>query len=109
MAGVHDVRPSGRVRAQPPLGAGGGFLRSLALVAVIAGGAVGCGDGGVDAPDENEPGLANPASEFCVEQGGEVEIVDEGDGQVGYCVLPDGRRIEEWEFYRAETGLTTEP
>ena len=77
----------------------------LALAVTIAG----CGSGDDDEPDVTTPGLANPASEYCVEQGGEVEIVDEADGQVGYCVLPDGRRIEEWEFYRAETGATTVP
>ena len=46
--------------------------------------------------------LANPASVFCIEQGGTLEIVDEADGQVGYCTLPDGTRVEEWEYYRAE-------
>ena len=59
-----------------------------------------------DAPG---PGLANPASVYCVEQGGEVDIVDESDGQVGYCVLPDGRRIEEWEFYRFQTASDEPP
>lgn len=49
------------------------------------------------------PELANPASAYCVEQGGEVDIVDEAGGQVGYCELPDGRRIEEWEHYRSRT------
>lgn len=68
----------------------------------------GCG-GGDDGPDETTPGLANPASEFCFDQGGQVEIVDEAGGQVGYCLLPDGRRIDEWEFYRAETAPTSEP
>jgi uncharacterized protein len=55
--------------------------------------------------------LANPASVFCVDQGGTVEIVDEADGQVGYCNLPDGTRIDEWEYFRAESGdtATTEP
>lgn len=52
--------------------------------------------------------MANPASVYCVEQGGQVDIVDEGGGQVGYCELPDGRRIEEWEYYRSQTS-TTEP
>ncbi len=61
-----------------------------------------------EAPDVTAPELANPASEYCVEQGGEVDIVDEVDGQVGYCELPDGRRIEEWELYRSQT-TTTEP
>lgn len=46
-------------------------------------------------------GLANPASEYCVAQGGEVEIRDGADGQVGYCHLPDGTVVEEWEFFRA--------
>lgn len=71
-----------------------GFLL-LALVLV------GCGG---DDPDNEE---ANPASEFCVSQGGEVDIVDEEDGQVGICVLPDGTRIDEWEFFRENS--TTEP
>ena len=38
--------------------------------------------------DDGDLEVANPASVFCVEQGGEVEIVDEEDGQVGYCLLP---------------------
>ncbi len=54
-------------------------------------------------------GIANPASEFCVQRGGTVEIVDEAGGQVGYCNLPDGRRVEEWEYFRSETGSTLEP
>jgi len=66
---------------------------------------VGCG-GGTDTPATTEPGLANPASVYCVEQGGQVDIVDEALGQVGYCVLPDGRRVEEWEFYRTQTRPT---
>ena len=77
--------------------------RLLPLVAVLVLAVVACGD---DDGDDESPGLANPASVYCVEQGGEVEIVDEADGQVGYCNLPDGRRIEEWEFYEAQTGGT---
>ncbi len=72
-----------------------------------------CGDDDDPAPDGTTPGtdvgLANPASVYCVEQGGTVEIVDEDGGQVGYCNLPDGTRVEEWEYFRAETGSTIEP
>jgi putative hemolysin len=50
--------------------------------------------------------LANPASEYCVERGGQVDIVDEAGGQVGYCELPDGRRVEEWAYYRSQTTTT---
>jgi uncharacterized protein len=52
-------------------------------------------------------GLANPASVFCIDQGGTVEIVDEEDGQVGYCNLPDGTRIEEWEYFRSQSPTAT--
>lgn len=45
--------------------------------------------------------IANPASVYCVQQGGKVEIVRTDKGDVGWCVLPDGRRIEEWAFFRA--------
>ncbi|MGZ4763867.1 MAG: DUF333 domain-containing protein, partial [Ilumatobacteraceae bacterium] len=47
--------------------------------------------------------------EFCVKQGGKVEIVDAATGQVGYCNLPDGTRVEEWAYFRAQTGTTTVP
>lgn len=48
-------------------------------------------------------GLANPASVYCADQGGNVVIRDTAEGQVGYCHLPDGRVVEEWEFYRGES------
>jgi putative hemolysin len=70
----------------------------LAAVALMAG----CKD------DDEDPQLANPASVFCVEQGGVVEIVDEDGGQVGYCILPDGTRVEEWQYFR-EYSPTTAP
>jgi hypothetical protein len=46
-------------------------------------------------------GLANPASVFCIEQGGRLEIRNTPAGQVGFCVFPDGREVEEWAFWRA--------
>ena len=45
-------------------------------------------------------GLANPASENCVNNGGRLELRNESNGQVGYCHLPDGQVIEEWKFFR---------
>lgn len=44
--------------------------------------------------------LANPASTFCVEQGGTLSIRDEEGGQVGYCTLKDGTVVDEWEYFR---------
>ena len=89
------------------------ILCSLAALTLL-GGLTACGSDDADPADTTAPadtatGLANPASVFCVDQGGAVDIVDEADGQVGYCVLPDGTRVDEWEYYRAESGVTTEP
>jgi putative hemolysin len=57
-----------------------------------------------EAPMGGGSQVANPASEYCIAQGGELEIVDEANGQVGYCNLPDGTRIEEWEFFNQANG-----
>lgn len=53
-------------------------------------------------------GIANPASSYCIEQGGSLEIENQDDGQVGYCTLPSGERIEEWQLYR-QSQQTDEP
>ena len=45
-------------------------------------------------------GLANPASQYCIDQGGQHSIVNEQQGQVGYCLLENGEKVEEWSFYR---------
>lgn len=50
--------------------------------------------------DTGGAGLANPASVYCEQQGGELEIQETAAGQVGYCVFDDGRICEEWAFYR---------
>lgn len=51
-----------------------------------------------------DPGLAaaiaNPASEHCIKQGGEFEIVRDVSGDKGICHLPDGTAIEEWALLR---------
>ena len=86
-----------------------GFTMAVALLAAC---------GGDDAPTTTDaplttdaPGgaqIGNPASQYCVDQGGTLELVDETAGQVGYCNLPDGTRIEEWEYFRAsQTPSTT--
>jgi len=48
--------------------------------------------------------LANPASVFCVESGGRSEIRNGPRGQYGVCILPDGRTVEEWAYYRRNHG-----
>jgi putative hemolysin len=43
-------------------------------------------------------GTANPASAYCIDQGGKLEIRTESNGQVGYCHLKNGQVVEEWEL-----------
>ncbi|OTG82451.1 DUF333 domain-containing protein [Acinetobacter sp. ANC 4648] len=46
-------------------------------------------------------GMANPASQYCIEQGGKLEIrTDANGGQAGYCRLANGQVVEEWAFFR---------
>jgi putative hemolysin len=48
-------------------------------------------------------GLANPASVFCGDKGGRVNITtDSSGGQVGICVFADGSQCEEWAFYQGK-------
>jgi putative hemolysin len=47
--------------------------------------------------------IANPASEYCVEQGGNVDIrKDDEGGEAGYCQFDDGSECEEWAFFRGD-------
>jgi Tol biopolymer transport system component/putative hemolysin len=48
-------------------------------------------------------GIANPASENCVAQGGKVTIQARGDGgEYGICLFEDNRQCEEWALLRGE-------
>jgi putative hemolysin len=46
--------------------------------------------------------MANPASVYCEEHNGTLQIIDESDGQRGICILSDGTRCEEWAYFRGE-------
>ncbi|MBX3004684.1 MAG: DUF333 domain-containing protein [Anaerolineales bacterium] len=49
----------------------------------------------------SQVGLANPASQYCIEQGGRLEIRKDADGnEYGVCLLPDGSECEEWALFR---------
>ncbi len=47
--------------------------------------------------------LANPASVYCEEHGGKLELKqDASGGVVGMCRFPDKSECEEWAFMRGE-------
>ncbi len=51
---------------------------------------------------EHAISMANPASVFCEQQGGKSVIRKDKDGnEYGICVLPNGKEVDEWEYYRA--------
>jgi putative hemolysin len=51
-------------------------------------------------PDANMP---NPASVYCEEHGGKVELRQDASGGVaGICVFPDGSECDEWAYFRGE-------
>ncbi|MFA6215502.1 MAG: DUF333 domain-containing protein [Patescibacteria group bacterium] len=48
-------------------------------------------------------GLANPASVYCKDHGGNSQIVTADDGsQSGVCVFADGSKCDEWAYFRGE-------
>lgn len=55
------------------------------------------------AESNNPIGMANPASKYCVSQGGKLEIKRAADGsEYGVCHLPNGTAIEEWALFRRD-------
>lgn len=75
-------------------------LGAAALIIVML---AGCApkDGAPVAAPTHSVGMPNPASRYCVEQGGRIELREGQGGQSGYCHLPDGRVVEEWALFRA--------
>lgn len=62
----------------------------------------------ISANEEPIAWIANPASEFCVAQGGElIPMEDEKWNQYAMCRLADGSEIEEWEYFRANADTTS--
>jgi putative hemolysin len=51
---------------------------------------------------DSEVQIANPASTFCIESGGTLEIVETPESQMGNCTLPNGTVCEEWALFRGE-------
>ncbi len=58
---------------------------------------------GAAAQTQTAPGLANPASVNCTQQGGTLAIERRPDGgQFGVCVFVDNYQCEEWALLRGE-------
>jgi putative hemolysin len=51
-----------------------------------------------------EIGAPNPAAQFCEQEGGRYRTVEEAGGARGICVLPDGREVDAWAYFREQHG-----
>ena len=48
-----------------------------------------------------QAGIANPASVYCEENNGTLEIrTDAKGGQYGICILTNGTECDEWKYFR---------
>lgn len=46
--------------------------------------------------------MANPASIYCLDNGGSLETRENKNGQYGVCLFEDNRQCEERAFYRGD-------
>ena len=52
---------------------------------------------------EGDSKIANPASQYCIEQGGTIVIQQRGDGgENGVCIFEENRQCEEWALLRGD-------
>ncbi len=57
-------------------------------------------------PTVNQAKLANPAAEYCIQQGGKLEVRKDDQGnEYGVCIFDDGSECDEWAFFRGECGM----
>jgi putative hemolysin len=54
-------------------------------------------------PTQGSSQIANPASENCIKQGGQLTIMKAGDGgEYGLCTFVDNMQCEEWALFRGD-------
>lgn len=92
------------------------FLAIMVSLLILAACSPAAAPQATPAPAKDGAGIANPASENCVKQGGNVSIVDGPKGQYGVCVFEDNLQCEEWALMNGDcptggvkiTGYVTE-
>lgn len=58
-------------------------------------------------PSTQAARAASPASLNCVQNQGRLEIIRTPEGEQGICVLPSGKRCDEWEMFRGNCPVRT--
>lgn len=62
---------------------------------------------GLGHPAQANVGLANPAAEYCLSQGGLYGLRDDTGGKRGICRLANGEEVDAWAYFRGELNETT--
>ncbi len=76
---------------------------SLVILLVIPMLLTGCLPKTTPQPTEPSVGIANPASENCVKQGGTLSIQKNGGGgEYGICIFEDNLQCEEWAMFNGD-------
>ncbi|MEB4592964.1 DUF333 domain-containing protein [Candidatus Thiothrix sp. Deng01] len=57
--------------------------------------------------DPNASRAASPASLNCIQNNGKLEVRQTPDGEKADCVLPSGKRCDEWEMFRGNCPVRT--
>ena len=75
---------------------------AVAVLSVLALGLLaGCGPRA--APSTEQVAIPNPASVYCEQNGGKLDLRTGPDGGVaGICVFPDGSECDEWAYFRGQ-------
>lgn len=52
-----------------------------------------------------QKGFVNPAAKYCNILGYEYKIEkNDNGGEVGFCILPNGKKVNAWDFYKGKVG-----
>ena len=55
----------------------------------------------------NSATIANPASVYCINHGGKLDIRTTSSGQTGICMFSNGYECDEWNYFRGECSPVT--
>ena len=59
----------------------------------------------VENTSEINSSLANPASVFCIENGGKSSVVEGQNGESENCTFDNGQTCDSWALYRGECNV----
>lgn len=71
------------------------LFTGLAATLVMAG----CASNGDRYYVANQPAVTEPATIYCVQEGGQLEFATEHGERLTFCKVGDNDRVEQWQYY----------